>query len=150
MDMDGSERRQGWTWFAAITIGVASGWNLMLGIAAFVKQDYFDVGSLLYDNLRFWGVVWLTMGALQALTALLVAFRLTLGRLLGVLGASVSMLVWFFSLGAHPIASIVIVALDLLILYALTAEQPDAESLPAAVRSAYPDARSVGSERHYG
>jgi hypothetical protein len=40
---------------------------------------------------------------------------------LGVVLASLSMLVWFFSIGAYPMWAIMIVALDALIIYGLTA-----------------------------
>jgi hypothetical protein len=122
--MDEPERSRGWTMFAMIAIGIAGVWNLVIGIAGLSKTEYFEEGSLLYQNLAFWGWVWLIVGALQVLTAILLAFRMTAGTALGLIGASVSMLVWFFSIGAHPVSSILIIAMDVLIIYALTAERP--------------------------
>lgn len=124
--MSEPERSAGWTLFASLAIGIAGGWNLILGVAAFTKTKYFDSASLLYRNLSFWGVVWIAIGALQLLTAVLVARRTTAGKALGLIGASVSMLVWFFSLGARPVASALIIVLDTLILYALSADRPSA------------------------
>jgi hypothetical protein len=109
---------------AWIVIGVAGIWNLILGIAAFTKKDYFREGSMLYSNLSFWGWVWVVIGALQVVTAILVARRMTAGKALGLIGASVSMVVWFFSLGARPLASLLVITLDGLVLYALTADRP--------------------------
>jgi hypothetical protein len=140
-----AERSRGWTLFAGITIGVAGGWNLIVGIAAFAKKEYFDETSLLYSNLEFWGVVWVLVGALQLLTAFLVLARTTAGQALGLIGASVSMLVWFFSLGAHPMASILIIALDALIIYALTAERPGSEGVEAR----RPDEMPVGPGQRF-
>lgn len=122
--MDGVERSRGWTLFAIITIGIGGVWNLVIGFAGLTKREYFDEASLLYDNLSFWGWVWIVVGALQILTAILIAARITAGTALGLMGASLSMIVWFFSIGAHPLSSILIIALDVLILYALTAERP--------------------------
>ncbi len=122
--MSEHERSRGWTTFAMIAIGIAGVWNLVIGIAGLSKSEYFEEGSLLYQNLAFWGWVWLIVGALQVLTAVLLALRMTAGTALGLIGASVSMLVWFFSIGAHPVSSILIIGLDILILYALTAEGP--------------------------
>lgn len=122
--MSEHERSRGWTTFAMIAIGIAGVWNLVIGIAGLSKSEYFEEGSLLYQNLAFWGWVWLIVGALQVLTAVLLALRITAGTALGLIGASVSMLVWFFSIGAHPVSSILIIGLDVLILYALTAEGP--------------------------
>ncbi|HET9723804.1 MAG TPA: hypothetical protein VFR44_08175 [Actinomycetota bacterium] len=122
------ERSRGWTTFAAIAIAIAGVWNLGIGIAGLSKREYFEEASLLYSNLAFWGWVWLIVGALQLLTALLLALRKTAGTALGLAGASVSMLVWFFSIGAHPVSSILIIALDVLIIYALTADRPGSTS----------------------
>lgn len=122
--MSERERSTGWTMFAMFAIGIAGVWNVVIGIAGLSKSEYFEEGSLLYQNLAFWGWVWLIVGALQVLTAILLAFRMTAGTALGLIGASVSMLVWFFSIGAHPVSSILIIGLDVLILYALTAEGP--------------------------
>jgi hypothetical protein len=133
------ERSHGWTLFATIAVGVAGGWNLILGIAALAKEDYFDRTSLLYNNLTFWGVVWIFIGALQVLTAILIARRTTAGKALGLIGASASMLVWFFSIGAHPVATILVIALDALILYALTADRPYAGAVPSTARGGRAD-----------
>jgi hypothetical protein len=146
--MSEPERSPGWTLFASIIIGVAGGWNLILGVAALTKKEYFHSASLLYQNLSFWGVFWIVLGALQLLTAVLVVRRSTVGKALGIIGASVSMLVWFFSLGAHPISSVLVIVLDALVLYALTADRPYAGG-------AYPpDARAADVSapvgRHFG
>jgi hypothetical protein len=129
--LDEPERSHGWTLFATIAVGVAGGWNLILGIAALAKKEYFDQASLLYNNLTFWGWVWIFIGALQVLTAILIARRTTAGKALGIIGASLSMLIWFFSLGARPAATVLVITLDALILYALTADRPYAGAVPS-------------------
>lgn len=122
--MSEPERSPAWTSFAAITIGILGVLNVVIGTAALTKKEYFDEGSLLFENLAFWGWVWLVIGGLQLLTAVLIVLRMTAGTALGLIGASVSLLIWFFTIGAHPTSSIVIIALDVLIIYALTAERP--------------------------
>jgi hypothetical protein len=117
------ERSHGWAVFAAIVIAVAGAWNLILGIATFTRKEYFDESSMLYSNLSFWGVVWIIIGALQLLTAILVARGSVVGRVLGLMGASVSLLVWFFSIAAHPVSSVVVIVGDFLVLYALTSDR---------------------------
>jgi hypothetical protein len=119
-----------------------------MGIAALGKREYFDEASLLFQNLGFWAVVWIVIGALQILTAVLVARRTTAGKALGLAGASVSMLVWFFSLGAHPVATILVIALDALILYALSADRPYAGG-PTPPHERAMDG-SVPAARHFG
>jgi hypothetical protein len=148
MTMSEPERSPGWTSFASITIGIAGGWNLILGVAAFAKKESFHTASLLYQNLSFWGVVWIVLGAVQVLTAVLVIRRSTAGKALGIIGASVSMLVWFFSLDARPIASVLVITLDALILYALTADRPYAGGPYPPGARAVDVAPPVG--RHFG
>ena len=43
------------------------------------------------------------------------------GRTLGVVLAALSMFVWFFTIGAYPMWAMMIVAIDALIIYGLTA-----------------------------
>jgi hypothetical protein len=148
MTMSEPERSAGWTTFATITIAVAGAWNLLMGVAAISKREYFHEASLLYQNLGFYAVMWILIGSLQLLTAVLVARRTAAGKALGLIGASVSMLMWFFGLGAHPLASVLVIALDALILYALTADRPYAgESYPRDSRAAD---GSIPAGRHFG
>jgi hypothetical protein len=147
--MDEFERSHGWTLFASVVIGVAGVWNLLLGIAAFTKKAYFSAGSLLYQNLSFWGIVWIFMGALQLLTAFLVLRRSTAGKALGLIGASVSMIVWFFSIGAHPVSSILIIVVDGLVLYALTADRPSG-NVPFGGTSDGPQSTRLEPSRRFG
>jgi hypothetical protein len=138
------QRSRGWTRFAMIAIGVAGAWNITFGITAFAKKGYFDQASMLYSNLAFWGWSWLVVGLLQLLTVILIARGTVLGPGLGIAGAGVSMIVWFMSIGAHPISSIIVIALDLLVVWALTADEPDPEfAVPRErrdlhARSSYP------------
>jgi hypothetical protein len=132
--MDEPERSRGWTLFATIMVGVAGAWNLVLGIAALTKPEYFEETNLLYENLSFWGVVWICVGALQLLTSVLISRRTVAGKALGIAGATASMFAWFFSIGAHPVASIMVIVLDVLIVYALSADRPYGGSAERADR----------------
>jgi hypothetical protein len=80
------------------------------------------------------GFVWTVVALLQLLTAFLIARRITAGKALGLIGASLSMLTWFFSIRAHPTASVLIIVLDGLILYALTAEPSYDGPIPSDAR----------------
>ncbi|HEX2426109.1 MAG TPA: hypothetical protein VHM47_09530 [Actinomycetota bacterium] len=148
-EMDLEERSTGWTRFATIAIGIAGTWNVLLGVGALTKRPYFNEHGLLYDNLTFWGWVWLVIGALQILTAILVARRSTAGKALALIGASSSMVVWFFSLGDRTFASILVIALDVLVLYALTAERPYASPWSVG-RSDGSMQRGYEPGRHFG
>lgn len=146
--MDEPERSHGWTMFATIMVGVAGAWNLILGVAALAKPEYFEETELLYENLSFWGVVWICIGILQVLTSVLIARRTIAGKALGIAGATASMFAWFFSLGAHPVASILVIVLDALILYALSADRPSPGD-PTRPRGDRQTDLSLEATRHY-
>ena len=111
----------GWATFAGIMLIVAGFWNFFAGWAALVRKEYFSEASLLYHNLQVVGWVWLGIGVVQVLASFLVFTRRVSGQVLGVVLASVSMFVWFFSIGAYPMWAMMIVAIDALIIYGLTA-----------------------------
>lgn len=113
----------GWATFAGVMLMVAGFWNFFAGWAALVRKEYFSEASLLYHNLQVVGWVWLGFGVLQVLASSLVFARRVSGQVLGVVLASLSMFVWFFSIGAYPMWAMMIVALDAFVIYGLTAHR---------------------------
>ena len=111
----------GWAIFAGVLFMVAGLWNFFAGWAALVRKEYFDEASLLYHNLQVVGWVWLGIGVIQVLASYLIFARRPSGRTLGVVLAALSMFVWFFTVGAYPMWAMMIVAIDALIIYGLTA-----------------------------
>jgi hypothetical protein len=111
----------GWATFAGVLFMVAGFWNFFAGWAALVRKEYFAEASLLYHNLQVVGWVWLVLGVIQVLASYLIFARKVSGQVLGVVLASLSMLVWFFTIGAYPMWAMMIVALNALIIYGLTA-----------------------------
>jgi hypothetical protein len=111
----------GWAMFAGVLFMVAGFWNFFAGWAALVRKEYFSEASLLYHNLLVVGWVWLGIGVIQVLASYLIFTRRPSGRVLGVVLAGLSMLVWFFTIGAYPMWAMMIVAIDALIIYGLTA-----------------------------
>ena len=62
-----AERRgdRGWYDFAGAMFGIAGAFNAIQGLSAVMKKEYFAGGTLLYDNLQFWGWAWLIIGVVQ-------------------------------------------------------------------------------------
>ncbi len=118
-----SERRRGGGWadFAAVVFAIVGIANGIQGLAALFKKEYFSESSLLYSNLRFWAIVWIVVGCLQLLAASMLVGRARGGRTLGIVLASVSALVAFVSIGAHSTWGLIVLAMDVLIIYGLTA-----------------------------
>jgi hypothetical protein len=113
--------RSGWVTFMGVLILLAGLFNLIWGITALAKKEYFLEGALVYENLTFWGWVWIIVGAAQLLTAFLVFGRYPMGLFLAILGASFSALTAFFSIGAYPAWAITVMVVDGAILFTLGA-----------------------------
>ena len=111
----------GWAVFAGVLFMVAGLWNVMAGWAALVRKEYFSEASLLFHNLQVVGWVWLGIGVIQVLASYLIIARRPSGRVLGIALAALSMLAWFFTIGAYPMWAMMIVAIDALIIYGLAA-----------------------------
>ena len=103
--------------FAAVLFTLVGFLNAIHAMAA---KEYFDESSLLYENLQVWGWIWLVLGILQIGAAYPIVGRATSGRTLGIFLAGASVIISFASLGAHPLGSTLIIALDVLIIWGLT------------------------------
>jgi hypothetical protein len=118
-----SSRRQklpGIVSFTAVLFTLTGFFHAIQGLGALVKKEYFDESTLLYSNLQVTGWVWVVLGLLQIGAAYMIIGRASGGRILGIVLASLSAVVSFFTLGASPVWSIVVIAVDLLMIYGLT------------------------------
>ena len=124
--------KTGWASFASLLFLLASIFNLIAGIAALVAKDKFDETSMLYENVRLAGIFWLMIGLLQLLTAAMIWKRNPSGRILGICMALVSACLWFFALDARPLAALVVIGVNILLMYGLTksADEFTSGSLP--------------------
>jgi hypothetical protein len=110
----------GWADLAAVLFVIGGIHNGIAGLSAIFKKEYFSESGLLYENLQVWGWVWLILGLLQLIAASLLVGRASSGRILGIVLASMSAIVWFASIGAYPLWAIVVLVLDVLVIYGLT------------------------------
>ena len=111
---------RGWAGFAGMMILVVGTFNVIWGLVALVQDTYFASDQLLMWSLNSWGAIHIAVGCLQLLTALLIFSGSGAGPVLGLVLAFFSAVGALVSIGAYPIWSIVIIAIDGLIIYALT------------------------------
>jgi hypothetical protein len=111
----------GWVVFAG-TIAVISGiFNIIQGLVALFDDQYFVVarGELLLLDFTAWGWIHLVVGVVM----LLVGFGIIRGSPWGLVGgvvlAGVQAILQLAFLAAYPIWSILIIALDVVVIYAL-------------------------------
>jgi hypothetical protein len=111
---------RGWLTFAAVIFMVAGVANALWGISALVNDDYFTADELLFGDLSMWGVFYLLLAAAQLVTAWLILRRSAVGAILGIGLTLVHVLVAMMSIGAYPLWTVIVLAIDGLIIYGLT------------------------------
>ncbi|WP_439676824.1 DUF7144 family membrane protein [Embleya sp. MST-111070] len=112
----------GWVAFAACTLLVLGVLNLFQGFTALFSDGYFVTrsGDLLVWNYNTWGVILLIFGGLQLLIGGGLLTGKTWARVAGSLLVMLNIIAEIGFLAAHPVWSTIVVALDLVVLYALT------------------------------
>jgi hypothetical protein len=112
------ERGSGWIGFAGIMLIIVGALDIVNGLWALDHKS--SVDALLYESkLETWGWIMLIWGILVLLAGFLVFGRSQFGRWIGIIAASIAMIVnmtWVF---AYPIAALTEVFLAALVVYAL-------------------------------
>jgi hypothetical protein len=116
-DME-EEKGYGWIVMASILLVVAGIFNILWGVAALAKSELL-VSRLLFGNLTFWGVVWLILGIIEMCAGFAILAKAQWARWFGIIMAALSMIGAFFYMWAFPGWSILIIALDVLVIYGL-------------------------------
>ena len=117
----------GWIVFAAFVIIIVGGMDLLQGIVAIFRDEYVVAtakGVALLD-VTAWGWATLIWGALLIITGLGLLGAAGWARWLAIIGVSVNAIAQIAFMAnypqAYPLWNILIVALNILVLYALTA-----------------------------
>ncbi len=123
--MDNSaSRNSGWVTFAAVMVVIAGLYNVLSGAAAIAESDSVtaQVEEVLYGiGIRTWGWFWLIVGVAQLITAILLFSRSLAGAVIAITGALVSASFTIFIIFVAPLWAITVVALDLGIIWIITA-----------------------------
>jgi hypothetical protein len=107
--------------FAAAVMVVAGFWHAMTGIAALVNDDvYISTPRYVYSfDLTAWGWIHLLAGILVAGAGFAVTRGQTWARVVGIALACLSLIANFLFIPYYPLWSMVIIALDVAIIWAL-------------------------------
>ena len=114
-------RRPGMVTFAAIMMFMVAGFEALSALLAFAGTGWWvtDAGNLVYANFVLWGI----LDLLIALIALYAGIDLlrggTFGIAMGYLFAVLGAIRWLFVIPAAPILAVVVIALCVMIIYAL-------------------------------
>lgn len=99
---------------------MAGFFNLIAGIAAIADDQRFVVDELLFGNITLWGVIWLVIGGIQLAIGVMLFLQKAAGAVLGIAIAILNAGLHLMSVGAYPIWSLTIIAVDALVIWALT------------------------------
>ena len=114
----------GWVRFGAIILLVSGLFSAIQGLVALIGPNtYYAVanGSLFLFDVNGWGWWNLIIGVLLVLTGLALFTGATWARVLGVILAIISAIVQLMLVPAQPWWSFIVIAMDMLIIYAIIA-----------------------------
>jgi hypothetical protein len=106
----------------AATLMILSGlWSFFVGLTAVIKQHFFVVlpNYTFHLNVHAWGWVHLALGILVFAAGVCLLLGQTWARVVGVVLAVISGIANFLFLPYYPVWSIVVIAIDLFIIWAL-------------------------------
>jgi hypothetical protein len=112
----------GWVYFAGFMMLMMGFFQAVLGLTALLNDKFYLAlhGKLLAFDFTTWGWIHLVLGIVVLLAGMSLFSGSMWARVVGVLLATVSILVNFTFLSVYPLWSIVVMIVDVLIIYALT------------------------------
>ncbi|GAB3391376.1 membrane protein [Humibacter soli] len=114
----------GWGWFAGVVIIVAGVFDAIYGLIAIVGPDsaYFlkADGSLALFNISGWGWWHLIIGLFLVLVGIALLAGATWARVIAIILVILNAIGQLFLLPVQPWWSLIILALDIVVIYALT------------------------------
>ena len=119
---DYREEGSGWVLFAGIMIVTVGILNVIYGIAAIGDSTFFVADQkYILSGLNTWGWVMLILGVLQILAAFSIWAGNSYGRWFGITCAVLNSIAALLAMPAYPFWSLVVIAIDILVIYGLAA-----------------------------
>jgi hypothetical protein len=118
----------GWIVFAGVMMVMMGSFHVIQGLVALFQDTYYLVGSeglVLQVDYTTWGWVHTILGAVVILAGVALLAGQMWARIIAVILAFVSALVNIAFLGAYPLWSLTMIALDVVVIYAVTAHGKD-------------------------
>ena len=112
----------GWALFAVVTLLLVGGFQIINGLIAFFRSGTYQVGrSGLAVNVDYtaWGWVHVILGGLAIIAAMGLLRGAMWARILGIGLCVISAIVYMAFIRAFPALAVVVIAIDILVIYAL-------------------------------
>jgi hypothetical protein len=126
-----SEERSGWavgfTFFAGFMMVMVGIFDMIEGLAAVFKKDFYAVtpNYVFHFNVSTWGWIHMLLGLIILLAGLGVFTGAVWARTVGVIMAVIVAIANFAFIPIYPVFSIVIIAVCIFVIWALTAHGRD-------------------------
>lgn len=112
----------GWVFFAGIIMLTVGCFNMIGGIVALFRSSYYLVTAddlMVRVDYTAWGWLFIIYGAVVAAAGFGVMVGKTWARVIGVILAVINALLNLTFLAAYPVWSVMVIALDVIVIYAL-------------------------------
>jgi hypothetical protein len=122
VDSVGTAPRSGFVTFAGVLAIVVGFFNAIAGIAAIAEDDTLEAQvheTLFGVDYTTWGWFWLILGVVQIAIGGLILTRHPTGLLLGVVWASISMILTVFVIFVYPFWALAVIGINILIIWGL-------------------------------
>lgn len=117
----------GWATFAAIMLMLGGAWGVIVGIAGIAEDEILVKGPdyIAQFDATTWGWIHLLLGIVLILSGIGIFSGNVLARTVGVVVAAISALINFAWLPWYPVWATIVIAIDIAIIWALTAHGRD-------------------------
>lgn len=122
----------GYEVFAAVMLMLIGAFHAFAGLVALINDEFYVVGSkwVFQFDVTTWGWIHLLVGVVVLASGIGILTGNVLARTVGVIVAAISAIVNFVWLPYYPVWAIVIIAIDVAVIWALTVHGRDlAESI---------------------
>jgi hypothetical protein len=113
----------GWIVFASVMMIISGVFSIIWGIVALARKEVFvhgPRGNVINLNYTAWGWITLIIGVIVLLTGLFLLTGSVLASIVAIVLASLSAIQNLLVIGAYPIWSVIVIAVDVLVIYAIT------------------------------
>lgn len=119
----------GWIVFASMMMLLVGAFQVVAGLTALLKDNYYVVADRLLVSVSYtaWGWVHIGVGVVAVAAGLGLLRGRLWGRVLGTCVAALSALVNLGFLAAYPVWALLVIALDVVVIYALVVHGQELE-----------------------
>jgi hypothetical protein len=115
------EHRPGMLTFAAVVMFMVAGFEALSALLAFAGSGWWvtETGNLVYANFVLWGIVDLIIALIALYAGIDLLRGGEFGRAMAYVFAIVGAIRWLFVIPAAPVLAVVVIALCVMVIYAL-------------------------------